>query len=63
MRQAADLSEEGNLYVRLGQVNMQREEWSEAVRLLGKAIAKGDLKGPGNVHLLLSISHNSIDNA
>lgn len=57
LRQAADLSEEGNLYVRLGQVHMQREEWSEAVRLLGKAIAKGDLKEPGNVHLLLGISH------
>ena len=57
LRQAADLSEEGNLYVRLGQVQMQREDWSEAVRLLEKAIVKGDLKEPGNAHLLLGISH------
>ncbi len=56
LQKAADLSEDGNLYVRLGQVHMQRDEWSEAVRLLKKAIAKGDLKEPGNAHLLLGIS-------
>ena len=55
LARAADLSEDGNLYVRLGQVRMQREEWSEAVRTFQKAVAKGDLKEPGNAHLLLGI--------
>lgn len=56
LAQAADLSEDGNLYVRLGQVRMQREEWSDAVRLFRKAVVKGDLTEPGNAHLLLGIS-------
>jgi tetratricopeptide (TPR) repeat protein len=57
LQKAADLSENGNLYVRLGQVHMHREEWSDAVRLFQKAVARGDLKEPGNAHLLLGISH------
>jgi Flp pilus assembly protein TadD len=56
LQKAADLAPDGNLYVRLGQVRMQREEWGEAVRLFQKAIEKGDLKEPGNAYLLLGIS-------
>jgi tetratricopeptide (TPR) repeat protein len=57
LRSAAKLSEDGNLYVRLGQVHMQREAWSEASALLEKAVAKGDLKDPGNADLLLGIAY------
>jgi tetratricopeptide (TPR) repeat protein len=56
LRKAAELSKDGNLYVRLGQVYMQRENWSEAWMLLEKAIAKGGLKDPGNAALLLGIT-------
>jgi tetratricopeptide (TPR) repeat protein len=56
LRKAASLSEDGDLYVRLGQVHMQREEWNEAVRLFQQAVSKGDLTEPGNAHLLLGIS-------
>lgn len=61
LQKAADLSENGNLYVRLGQVHMHREEWSDAVRLFQKAVARGDLKEPGNAHLLLGISHYNVE--
>ena len=57
LRTAAELSDDGNLYVRLGQVNMQREAWNEAWVLLEKAVDKGGLKDPGNVDLLLGIAY------
>jgi len=57
LRKAAELSEDGNLYVRLGQVHMQRESWSEAAALLEKAVEKGGLKDPGNAELLLGIAY------
>lgn len=57
LRNAAALSADGNLYVRLGQVHMQREAWSEASALLEKAVEKGGLKDPGNAELLLGIAY------
>ena len=56
LRKAADLADDGNLYVRLGQVYMQREIWDEAWMLLEKAVQKGGLKDPGNADLLLGIT-------
>jgi tetratricopeptide (TPR) repeat protein len=57
LQKAAELSQDGNLYVRLGQVQMQREAWGEAAELLQKAVEKGGLKDPGNAELLLGISY------
>ena len=57
LRKAAELAEDGNLYVRLGQVNMQGESWMEAAELLEKAAEKGGLDDPGNAALLLGISY------
>lgn len=57
LQKAAELSEDGNLYVRLGQVHMQREVWDEASALLEKAVGKGGLKDPGNAQLLLGIAY------
>jgi tetratricopeptide (TPR) repeat protein len=57
LRKAADLSKGGKLFVRLGQVHLQREEWGEAAAMLEKAVAKGELDNPGNALLLLGISH------
>jgi len=55
--QAAELSEDGNLYVRLGQVYMQREEWDNAAERLAMAVQKGGLKDPGNAELLIGIAY------
>jgi len=57
LRQAAELSKDGNLYVRLGQVHMQREEWAKATEMLQKAVEKGGLKNAGNTQLLLGICY------
>jgi tetratricopeptide (TPR) repeat protein len=54
---AAELSEDGKLYVRLGQVHMQSEAWNEASGLLEKAVEKGGLEDPGNAELLLGIAY------
>ncbi len=57
LTKAADLADDGKLYIRLGQVYMQREEWGEAARLFRKALAKGGLPDPGQAQLLLGISY------
>jgi tetratricopeptide (TPR) repeat protein len=57
LQKAAQLSDNGNLYVRLGQVHLQREEWSQAAEQLQKAVAKGGLDNPGNAQLLLGIAY------
>jgi tetratricopeptide (TPR) repeat protein len=57
LEQAAQLSEQGDLYVRLGQVYLQREAWTEAAQSLLRAIEKGGLSDPGNADLLLGIAY------
>jgi len=57
LQKAAEMAEDGNLYVRLAQVHMQREKWAEATEMVEKAIEKGDLKDPGKAELLLGIAH------
>lgn len=61
LQQAADLAEDGRLYLRLGQVHVQREDWKEAAGLIQKAIKKGGLEDSGKAHLLLGISYYSDD--
>ena len=56
MSRAALLAEDGDLWLRLGQIHMEREEWPEAGEALAKAIAKGDLDQPGHAQLLLGIT-------
>jgi tetratricopeptide (TPR) repeat protein len=57
LHNAAELSDDGDLYVRLGQVYIQREEWDKAVETLGQALGKGSLKDVGNAHLLIGIAN------
>jgi tetratricopeptide (TPR) repeat protein len=57
LHKAAELSDDGDLYLRLGQVYVQREEWSKAVETLGQALGKGSLKDIGNAHLLIGIAN------
>ena len=57
LTKAAELSEDGNLYVRLGQVLMQDEDWATASALFEKAVEKGSLDDHGNAELLLGISY------
>jgi tetratricopeptide (TPR) repeat protein len=56
MSRAARLSEKGDLWLRLGQIRMEREDWAEAREALTSALEKGDLDDPGTAHLLLGIA-------
>jgi tetratricopeptide (TPR) repeat protein len=56
LRLAAELDEGGDLYVRLGQVYLERDSWKEATAALDVAFEKGTLKDPGKANLLLGIA-------
>jgi tetratricopeptide (TPR) repeat protein len=56
LRQAAELSKDGKLFVRLGQVYLQREEWIEAAEALGQGLQKGGLENPGSANLMQGIA-------
>jgi uncharacterized protein HemY len=57
LRNAAEMSEDGKLLIRLGQVHLQREEWGEAAARFAQALEKGGLEKPGDAELLLGIAH------
>jgi hypothetical protein len=56
LSEAAKTSDNGNLWVRLGEVQVQRNNWSGAADALGKGINKGGLKDVGNAQLMLGIA-------
>jgi len=57
LTQAAEVSETGDLYARLGRVYIQREDWKNASEVLEQAVEKGDLDDEGNTHLLLGVAY------
>lgn len=61
LSQAADLSDDGNLYVQLAQVRLERQEWQEARNALDAAMKKGELDNPGDVHVLMGVANMSDD--
>ena len=58
LQKAAEMSEDGELFLRLGQTFMQEEEWESAENYIKYAIKKGDLDNPGRAWLLLGITRN-----
>lgn len=57
LKEAAEMSEAGNLYLTLGQLYLQREDWENATYALRRAVEKGELRNPCNSQLLLGIAH------
>jgi tetratricopeptide (TPR) repeat protein len=55
LRRAAEMAPNGDLYVRLGEVHIQREDWAAAREALERALQKGQLKDTANAHLMLGI--------
>ena len=58
LTKAAEMSEDGGLFLRLGQTYMQEEDWKNAEKYIRYAIKKGDLDNPGRAWLLLGITRN-----
>ncbi len=56
LSRAAETSGNGDLYVRLGEVQVQRSDWGGASDALNKGIKKGGLKDAGNAQLMLGIA-------
>jgi tetratricopeptide (TPR) repeat protein len=56
LRRAAEMSGNGELFVRLGEVEVQRREWDAAADAIRQGLDKGGLKDPGNAQLLMGIT-------
>jgi tetratricopeptide (TPR) repeat protein len=56
LSRAAESSGNGDLYVRLGEVQVQRSDWDGAAAALGKGLSKGRLKDTSNAQLMLGIA-------
>jgi len=59
LERAARLSSDGELWMRLAQVQLDQEQWAAARESLGAALRKGGLKNPGQMQLLLGIANAS----
>src|SRR5262245_27018940 len=57
LQRAADLSPSGEMFVRLGEVHAQRDDWPAAIAAIQRGIDKGELKDPANAELWLGIAH------
>ena len=56
LRRAAELSESGDLYARVAEIYVQREDWGNATEVLRLAFAKGNFKKPGKAEILMGLS-------
>ena len=56
LARAAAMSEQGDVYVRLGQIYLEREDWDAASDALSKGLERG-VKKEGNAQLLLGIAY------
>ncbi len=56
LQKAGEMHENGDTFVRLAEVQLQRQDWSGASDALQKALSKGGLKDTGNTQLLMGIA-------
>jgi tetratricopeptide (TPR) repeat protein len=62
LQRAAEMASSGDTFVRLGEVQVQREDWAAAITAIQRGVDKGQLKDPGNAQLMLGIAHYSQKN-
>jgi tetratricopeptide (TPR) repeat protein len=62
LERAAELAPSGDTFVRLGELQGQREDWPAAIAAIQRGVDKGELKDPGNAQLWLGIAHYSQKN-
>jgi len=60
LRSAAQMKRSGDLYMRLGEVHVQREDWNAAIEALKAAIATGNAKDPGNAQILMGMAYYNL---
>ncbi len=57
LKNAARLSNSGELYVRLGRIYIEEENWSEARNSILKGLKQGNVKDSGNAYILLGLAN------
>ncbi|MCP4602846.1 MAG: hypothetical protein GY847_20410 [Proteobacteria bacterium] len=57
---AAELHDNGDLYVQIAQIHISWEEWKKASKTLNQAIKKGNLANPGITYVLLGITRHNL---
>jgi tetratricopeptide (TPR) repeat protein len=62
LQRAAEMAPNGDMFIRLGEVQVQREDWPAAISAVQRGVDKGQLKDPGNAQLMLGIAHYSQKN-
>ncbi len=62
LERAARLRRNGELWLRLAQLRLERGDWRPAVEALRQALAQGGLKNPGQVWLLLGSAYFELEN-
>jgi tetratricopeptide (TPR) repeat protein len=58
---AADKSEEGDIYARLAQLYLDRDDHSQAIRAADLAFEKGGLRNPGDIYVVKGMSLFELD--
>ena len=56
LQRAAELSATGDLFVRLGEVQVQREDWPAAVAALQRGLDKGQLRDTGSAQMMMGLA-------
>ena len=57
LTRAAEMASSGDTFIRLGEVQVQREDWPAAIAAVQRGVDKGQLKDPGSAQLMLGIAH------
>ena len=56
LKQAAEMSNDGELYVRLGQANINLEHWAEAAAAIREGLKQGGLKRTDQANIMLGMA-------
>jgi tetratricopeptide (TPR) repeat protein len=56
LAKAGELAEDGEMYMLLGQLHLQRERYEPALEVLSKALAKSKPEQRGSVQLLIGVA-------
>jgi tetratricopeptide (TPR) repeat protein len=59
LQRAAELADTGELYMRLGQIHLERQNWAQAEKALTQALGQGKLEKRGKTWVLLGVTRYS----
>jgi tetratricopeptide (TPR) repeat protein len=61
MEKAAKLSDDGDLYARLGNIYLDAEEYNKAIEAIQAGLDKGGVKRPDNARLVMGMAYFNLD--